>query len=222
MSTIDFATVASRLTTERLRSYTALTPELRDAVRLYDWNTAVSGALHEDLGRLEVVLRNTLDATLCRHGAERGWTKPWYRHEALFPGKAGRRPRAVIAEARNRATRGSRPEQHGKVVAELPFGFWRYLCRGWYLTSLWVPALSTAFPHHPSPDDARAVRETVEDRVQRLHYLRNRIAHHEPIHHRDLAGDNDQLQELTGWICSDTRGWLAGASRTGDVLKARP
>jgi hypothetical protein len=41
---------------------------MKAALHLYDWNSAVSGALHEDLGRVEVVLRNALDGALVRHG----------------------------------------------------------------------------------------------------------------------------------------------------------
>ncbi|WP_420612529.1 hypothetical protein [Candidatus Spongiisocius sp.] len=41
--------------------------------------------------------------------------------------------------------------------------------------------------------------------MQRLHFLRNRIAHHEPIYRRNLARDYRQLLEVVGWICSDSR-----------------
>jgi hypothetical protein len=221
MSTINHAVIASRLTAERLRSYTASAPDLPGAIRLYDWNAAISGALHEDLGRLEVVFRNALDGALVRYGADRGWSTAWYGRSQLFPGRPGRRPSAVVAEARLRATRGGLPELHGKVVAELPFGFWRYLCKAAYLTSLWVPALAAAFPGHPASGDARAVRHDVEDRIQRMHFLRNRIAHHEPVHQRDLRQDHGQLQELTGWICAESRSWIGGATRTPAVLERR-
>ena len=221
MSTINHAVIASRLTAERLRSYTASAHDLPGAIRLYDWNTAISGALHEDLGRLEVVFRNALDTALVRHATARNWPTTWYRRSQLFPGKPGRRPLAVVAEARQRATRGGLAELHGKVIAELPFGFWRYLCKGAYLTSLWVPALAAAFPLHPTSNDARSVRHDVDDRIQRLHYLRNRIAHHEPIHQRDLRRDHEQLLELTGWICSDSHAWMVEVTRTAGVLGRR-
>ena len=51
--------------------------------------------------------------------------------------------------ARARATKGGGSERRGKVIAEFNFGFWRFLCSAGYLTSLWVPALCGAFPHHP-------------------------------------------------------------------------
>jgi hypothetical protein len=223
MSTINHAAIAQRLTTDRLGSYLAATGgDLASAIALYDWNAEVAGALHEDIGRLEVVFRNSLDEALVAYGGSQGWPSVWYRRTQLFPGKHGARALEDIKTARTRATRRGAAETHGKVIAELSFGFWRFLCTPPYLTSLWVPALAGAFPNHPKCGDPRAVRKEVEDRVQRVHFLRNRIAHHEPIHHRNLQRDVDSITELTSWICSDTRDWVVGASRVAGVVQRRP
>jgi hypothetical protein len=146
----------------------------------------------------------------------------WYRRGQLFAGKHGRRAVEDIDAARKRATRGRKPEAHGKVIAEFTFGFWRYLRTASYLTSLWVPAMAAAFPNHPNPSDPRAVRQDVEDRIQRVHFVRNRIAHHEPIHHRNLQRDQASLLEVAGWICTDSQLWIANTSRAGFVLAQRP
>ena len=224
MSSIDFKKIATRLTTTRLESYLQATSgDIEDAIGLYDWNTSVASALYEDLGRLEVVFRNAVDDALVRYGSARGWADVWYRQMQLFPGQHGTRAREDLDAAQRRATRGGRrSEVHGKVIAELSFGFWRYLCKPPYLTSLWVPAVASAFPMHPAARDPRQVRIDVADRMQRLHFLRNRIAHHESIHRRDLSRDHERLVELVGWICSDSRAWIAATSRTPAVIAARP
>jgi hypothetical protein len=223
VSTLNHRVIESRLTAERLRSYRiASGDDLSAAIRLYDWNIEMSGALHEDLGRVEVLFRNAMDASLRRYGAKHHWPTVWYRRRQLFPGKLARRALADIAAARFRATLGGIPERHGKVIAELNFGFWRFLCAGAYHTSLWVPALAEAFPHDPSSGNAREVRQDVDDRMQRLHFLRNRIAHHEPIHQRNLQRDHAQLQELAGWMCPESRSWIVEMTRTPDVLGQRP
>lgn len=196
--------------------------DLELALALYDWSTEVAGALHEDIGRVEVVFRNTLDQALVTHGNALGWPTVWYQRPSLFPGKHGRRATDEIRTARARASRRGPAEAHGKVIAELSFGFWRFLCSLPYLTSLWVPALTQAFPNHPDAGDPRAVRHDVEDRIQRIHFLRNRIAHHEPIHQRDLRHDHASILEVTGWICADTGLWLTTTSRTVEVLQRRP
>ena len=223
MSSVNHQVVANRLTRDRLDSYLQATAgSVAAAIDLYDWNIRAGAALHEDLGRLEVLFRNAMDDALVRHGSARAWQNPWYRRGHLFQGRQKSRARVDISDARRRATRRGRPELHGKVIAELGFGFWRYLCSSQYLTSLWVPALASGFAQHPSPNDPQQIRADVEDRVQRLHLLRNRIAHHEPIHRRDLARDHDQLLEVVGWICSDSHSWVVAQSRTPAVLASRP
>ena len=224
MSSINSQVIAQRLTTARLGSYLQATSgDVKAAIRLYDWNSDVSRALFEDLGRLEVVFRNVVDEALVKCGTVKGWPDVWYRRTQLFPGQHASRTRSDIDAARSRATRQGRfPEVHGKVIAELSFGFWRYLCKPPYLTSLWVPAVAAAFPLHPSAGDPRRIRVQVEDRMQRLHFLRNRIAHHEPIHLRNLSRDYADLLELMGWMCSDCRAWIDTTSRTVAVIAARP
>ena len=223
MSTINHEAIARRLTRERLRSYlTSTGGDLEKAIALYDWNAQVGGALHEDIGRLEVVFRNAIDEALVTYGAAQGWPTVWYRRRQLFPGRHGARALDDIKTARGRATRRGVPEVHGKVVAELSFGFWRFLCTTPYLTSLWVPAVAEAFPNHPDHGDPRAVRQAVDDRIQRVHFLRNRVAHHEPVHHRNLKRDLDSIAQLAGWMSADAREWIVGASRAAEVLKQRP
>lgn len=222
MSMPDPDVIADRLTRDRLGSYLATTGDVAGALGLYDWNSAISGAFYEDIGRLEVVLRNAIDEALVALGTDRGWATTWYDRRTLFPGNHGRRAMEDIAKAQRRAAVGRGVPAHGKVIAELTFGFWRYLCSSAYLTSLWVPAVAAAFPNHPSPSDPRAVRHDVEDRVQRVHFLRNRIAHHEPVHRRSLQNDHDDLIEVVSWICSDTAEWVVEASRVAAVLAARP
>lgn len=223
MSTFDANTLRGRLTPDRLGSYLRATAgDLDQAITLYDWNISASGAFFEDIGRVEVVLRNALDQALEAFGARRGWATVWYQRAGLFPGPHGSRALEDIATARRRATRGGVPESHGKVIAELSLGFWRYLCTRPYLTSLWVPALAGAFPNHPAVRDPRSVRRDVDDRVQRVWFLRNRIAHREPIHERNLARDYANLVELCHWICTDTHAWVVSESRWPAVQGRRP
>jgi len=223
MSTLDHQVLASRLTRDRLASYLAETSgDIRAAIGLYDWNTHAAAALYEDLGRLEVLFRNTVDTALAGHAHARGWKQSWYQRQQLFSGRLGRRAWHDVESARARATRGGRPETHGRVVAELSFGFWRYLCAPRYLTALWTTALAAAFPGHPAGDYPQQVRADVDDRMRRLHFLRNRIAHHEPIHQYDLAADHADLLGLVGWICVDSHAWVASTSRTPAVIDSRP
>ena len=223
MSSIYNRTVAQRLTRERLSSYLSETGgDLREALGLYDWNIRAGAAMHEDIGRFEVVFRNIVADTLVEHGEISGWEGPWYQQHHLFRGKQHEPMSQAIARARDRATRHHRPEVYGKVIAELNLGFWRYLCHKRYLTSLWVPAIRSAFPLHPETGNSYQIRQEVENRMQKFHFTRNRIAHHEPIHRRDLNLEHEYLLETIGWMCADSRSWVKDTSRTPSVLAARP
>lgn len=57
------------------------------AISLYDWNTSVGSSLQADLGRLEVLFRNTVDQSLRDYGNSQGWPEPWHRRQVLFAGK---------------------------------------------------------------------------------------------------------------------------------------
>ena len=219
----NHVTIASRLTHDRIGSDLATTGHDLDAgLRLYDWYIRLSGSFHDDIGRIEVVFRNTIDAALVTYGSSRQWPTVRYRRSQLFPGKHGDRTRKISLPAQTRAREHRGKEVHGRVVAELGFGFWRFLNTDSQLTSLWVAALAGAFARHPQAGNPRVVRADGEDRVHQLHFLRNRIAHHEPIHQRDLRRDVNDLIELAGSICTDTQTWIANESRTAAVLSARP
>ncbi len=185
------------------------------AVALYEWNLAISSALFETLGAVEVILRNAFHRELAQRHADRAGSGPWYL--GAWIDEKGKRD---VATARERATRrGKDPELPGKVVAELSFGFWRYLVARRYQTTAW-PALQQAFPLHP--DAPSTPRTDVEDRMQRIYILRNRIAHHEPIFRRGLEHDYSDMLMLVGWISGEAAEWMGEFSRVTELLSDRP
>jgi hypothetical protein len=200
------------LSAERLGPYRDSTETLASAIKLYEWNTSVSGAMYEVLAGLEVLLRNALVVQLeMWHGDRAG---AWYRD----PRRVLAHERHVqIAQARERVRRLGRDETPGRVVAELSFGFWRYLLTSRYESSLWTHHLRHAFPNLRPQSRAH-----VERRIRHLNRLRNRVAHHEPIHNRNLGRDHDDIIALLGWISPDAAQWIAAQSRVPELLAARP
>ena len=182
------ATIRDLLTAERLQSYlSASSGDLSRALSLYEWNTRAAGAVIQTVALAEVLVRNTLDHGLAVWAAQRPGNLSWFD---LVPLDV--RGMHDIHEARDRATRHGRvPEVHGKVVAELSFGFWRYLTTSRYLTSLWIPALASSFPHGDPNITTR--RLLVEHKLSTIGFIRNRAAHHEPIHRRNLARDCSEI-----------------------------
>ncbi|MCY1693682.1 hypothetical protein [Curtobacterium sp. SL109] len=204
------------LTPSRLRSYVDATPDLRRALDLYEWNMRASAGVMELVGIVEVVARNALDRELSTWVGRRHPDSTWFDQVRLDA-----QGRSDLAKARGRATRnGRRPEVHGRVVAELTFGFWRYLVESRYLTTLWIPVLHAAFPH--GPDDLLTRQREVRARLQQLHFVRNRAAHHEPVHERDLGRDHHDAIELLGWIHPAAAGWAEDVTSLRTVLSARP
>ena len=187
-------------------------------MRLYDWNISIGAALFEDLSRLEVVMRNVLGKALQSLAATAGWPVPWYQHHSIYTAPA----RRALDDARGRASEGDRPVNHDRVISELSFGFWRFLCLRRYVSTLWVPALASAFVHHQHPRDPARVRREVAQRMEALHLLRNRIAHHQPIYRRDLRSDAEATRDLLGWVCPVTLRWHDRCSRALAVLDQRP
>lgn len=208
------------LTPERLGPYMAATSgDTQRALDLYEWNARISAAVFEDLGYLEVVLRNACHNQLQSWSQRENADDPWYLNSVLTPDS-----RDDIVKARQRATRGDRDELPGRVVAELMFGFWRFLHAKRYEATLWTPCLRLAYPHQQPRR-----RGDVYHRLDHLNTLRNRIAHHEPIHRaqiastgKDIAGLHNELLELLGWIDPVLSDWVRDRSNVPELLRSRP
>lgn len=209
----DPTRVAVALSTERLVPYLrAANGELDRALRLYEWNLAVSGGLYEALGIFEVVLRNALSAQLAAHHDT--LAGHWYDDPL---GVLSDRAQEDIAAARRRVRKLRRPETPGRVVAELSFGFWKFLLAKRYEATLWTGCLRHAFPNL-QPQSRAVVYRSLDE----LHTVRNRIAHHEPVHNRDLTADMLTIYRLLDWIDADTRAWAVSLSRLQSLIAARP
>lgn len=187
-----------------------------DAVRMYRWNLEMSGALHEALGLAEVFLRNAIDRELrvwnaaqpLRRGSPT-FGPEWVKNPAgplyavLNPPSSGKSKYrfSTYDDARKRAQkdlterplghrRHGHPVDHDDLVAHMTFGTWKKLLAkknaahpsgvGPYAQRrLWTEAIVRAFPHHPSP-------AVIYYWVDRLHTLRNRVAHAEPLCDTDV------------------------------------
>ncbi len=212
---VDYDRLRRLLTSERLGSYLGASgDDLEAAFALYEWNIAAAAAAVSLTAMVEVVIRNALDAQMSAWARSRG-LQDWFDAAPLDG-----RGRNDVVKARQRARRGGRIATHGRVVAELNLGFWRFLVSRRYLTSLWVPRLSRAFPH--APGTAHEQRQLVENDLQQLLYLRNRAAHHEPIHRRDLAADLKRSALLVGYVDPVAHDWVLARQTLSEVLAHRP
>lgn len=100
-------------------------------------------------------------------------------------------------------------------MAELPFGFWRYLLARRYST-IW-PAVRPYFPHLPGND-----RRLLETPVARLHLLRNRIAHHEPLLNEAILDRSQDMATVLDALDPQLTTWVRRGDRVPSVLVRRP
>ncbi|GAA1817930.1 hypothetical protein [Agromyces neolithicus] len=205
------------VTGERLGSYLrASGGGVVDAFHLYEWNMHTSASVMELTSMVEVLVRNALDHELREWAHARRGGASW-----LDAAPLDQHGREDIRKARARATRrGKRAEVHGRVIAELPLGFWRYLVESRYLTALWIPATQAAFPN--GARDLRTRQKEVAFQLQQLNFVRNRAAHHEPIHQRDLARDLGSALDLAGWISDAAREWVAAKTTLPRLIEEKP
>jgi hypothetical protein len=176
------------LSLPRLRRYIrAARGDAHVASRLYWWNIEVSAALFGPLHCLELALRNALHETLARHHGRPDW---W----TVAP--LSERGKKLVDDAHRSCRRRLPRTTADDVVAELSFGFWVSLLShaSGYDRGFWVPALHRAFPHY------RGRRRDIYDGLSSLVLLRNRIMHHEPVHHRDLAADHAKIYRVLGYL----------------------
>lgn len=197
-----------------------------EALALYEWNARLGTAFGHDLAHLEVGLRNAYDRTLTEHlNLPRHWTA--VGDQVFAPvlrtrkrGSQGKvtvdinaKPRASLDRAIREA--GGRQALPGKVIAQLTFGFWRYLTSSAHEVTLWRPALHHAFPPGTSRPD-------VDTRVGRLHELRNRVAHHEPLLGIDAADLHGDLLHVAALLDPRLRDYIQEQSTLADILTSRP
>jgi hypothetical protein len=175
---------------------------------LYLWNLQVSEAFYAPLHCLEISLRNALHEQLRARYRRPDWwqSAPLEKHHASKVDKAE-------DDLRRKGVHNPCADD---IVAELSFGFWVSLLSRRYDRHFWVPALHKAFPHYDGN------RESLRDSLQTMLLFRNRIMHHEPIHHRHLAADHDKIYLLLGYLEPKVATWLRTFDRVPEVLAQRP
>lgn len=221
----DASALLQRLSPARMKPYLAAVDDDKTAAMdLYLWNCAAGAALWESLGHVEVAIRRAVDVALTqRHERLKRDDDDWLWHSDVAR-ELGSRSQEDIEVAHDRAKGAA--ERHNyvlttdHVVAELNFGFWRFLfakqrenCIG--------SAIRGAFPNAPAAVRGSDLSD-LNRIVSRLYDLRNRIAHHEPIWWTHLQYRHDEVLRILGYIDTDLRGFVAAQSRFPAVYESKP
>jgi len=151
--------------------------DTRKAMTLYRLNLKLSQELFTIISCFEVALRNSIDSHYTRiHGDE--WLKESVESNGMFENRKCVKTANII----NRALRKLDNEYaHSKLIAEMDFGFWRYLfSRPQFYAG--GQSLLGIFPAKPTTTPTiQYNHKYVFNELERINKIRNRIAHHEPV-----------------------------------------
>jgi hypothetical protein len=214
-SASNASAIAKTLSMARLTSYLAATnSDLSDALELYGWNARLSGALMVPAHFTEVVARNAVDEVLM---IEFGQSWPWARafELSLSNPHRGYSPRRELLQVRGRIP------TTGKVIAELSFAFWCHMFTSRHDVRLWDKHALSLFPG-TNENSPAALRLRIHNDLEVIRRIRNRMAHHEPIHTYDVADALQRMHEIVMSRCVDTASWLNVIDDSAAMLAERP
>ena len=193
--------------------FTASGGDLKGAIDLYIWNTAVSAAFYGPLQAVEIGLRNAVHRELSTL-----FGLLWH-DDARFLGLNSKLP-GEIQDVKDTLVEARKPIDTPHIVAGLNFGFWNRLLgpgpRGIYTTALWNRGLKDAFPNSPY------ARGPAFDEVKKIRDFRNRIAHHEPIYYRNLSAEYNRVKTVLAWMYNDLTDWVDYHGRCEEIISHRP
>lgn len=118
------------------------------------------------------------------------------------------------------------PIGHDDLVAHMTFGTWKKVLPIKDLShasgigphaqrQLWTQGVLNAFPHRQHPT-------VIAYWVDRLHALRNRVAHLEPLCDVDVMSYHRTIAHLLRAIDPSASEWYGGISQVPDIWRARP
>ena len=191
--------VFSAISQDRLSYYLSKSSgNLHEALGHYTQNLRFSSDLYQWLALAEVVLRNALIKSISSQVFTSAEFDPFLHiWQDLRPEE-----RADYERATSRVISKSRETSPGRVIAELNFGFWKYLLAADYEHTLWTRNFRHAFVYLKKKD-----RHIVYSAVERVNQLRNRVAHHERLLDVDLSLEIEALFALIGWISPEALAW---------------
>jgi hypothetical protein len=166
------------ISTARMGRYvSACGGDTRKAMTLYRKNLKLSQELFTVEGCFEIALRNAIDEHYWNeHGSH--WLRDAAGRGGIFDNQNCHITGSIITEAISNL---GRAYTHQKLVAELGFGFWRYMFATHQYRAGGQTLLAT-FPLLPTSTPAvNYGANFIFNQLAKVNKLRNRIAHHEPV-----------------------------------------
>jgi hypothetical protein len=182
------------------------------ALGLYAWNARISAALLAPLHICEVVIRNAVsDAVEKVYGPRWPWQIGF--EQSLPSPRTGYNPQRDLQNARSHAP------TTGKAIPELKFVFWQKMFTSRHDQRLWEPYLRQILPNLGPSKTVSQLRQEIYDDLEQIRYLRNRIAHHEPVFARNLTNDLEKIVALIAFRSNETAAWMMQNQEASAILR---
>ncbi len=179
---------------------------------LATWNQRLSSSLLCDISHVELGIRNVISQALQSSGEKRGLRGHWLQDSSCYLSAIGGQEfDNHIEAAKRRALKTKSEALFDDIVAELSLGFWLTFLGKRYVAIHGDLASSLAGLKD------RNVRR-LSPLANRFRALRNRIAHHHRIFHRDLNRDWEAILDLSGLIHPALRDYLERTSETPNLI----
>lgn len=163
---------------ERLNRYLlANNGNTKKAMTLYRLNLRLSQELFTVISCFEITLRNAINRH-CMNTLGSDWLKTGVLPNGIFDNNHCSVTKRTIQEASAKLRANY---THNKLVAELGFGFWRYMFAQHQYHSTGKTLLRIFIAKPISTAQQQYNQTYVFNQLAQINELRNRIAHHEPI-----------------------------------------
>jgi len=175
---MKYAKFESILSAARMNRYlVASNGNTRKAMTLYRLNLKLSQEFFTVISCFEIALRNKID-DICILNLGNDWLRNGAQPKGVFDNKYCQQTRQNINDGIKKL---GNSYTRNKLVAELGFGFWRYLfAQRQYLATGRI--LLKIFPSKPTSSATKQYNQKfVFNQLAKINKFRNRIAHHEPI-----------------------------------------
>ena len=167
---------------------------------------------------LEVALRNAIDLAI-----ETLIKQNWLFEEVKAQNLLKQNDYSKLLEANNTIIKnyGEANRTKGKLISELNFGFWIFLCSTKYNPILWTKKnfFMTVFPNYPK-NKKQSIAD-ISSKLQKIRKLRNRIFHHEPIYkqYKTLIDRYNEIIEILSYLPQDSLKIIEQTCRFKDIYK---
>lgn len=200
------AAIERSLSSERLSFYVGeCGGDQEAAIRMYQLNTKLASNFYVPLQGIEIAVRNEINGQLCDRFGDN-----WHDLSAIIlEPRHAKDVQQAIRESTEYTKGGAEiAPSNGQIVAALRFGFWVGILGPKNENEVWRKAIYKGFPHRGKGKE----RKIVHGALDQIRQLRNLVAHHRRILHRDLVADHKQILEVAAWVCPHVHSWIEAHS----------